>query len=205
VETVNSIAEAVVASTRPTTSASDLGRLRAGRGRAALHRRDDGRRQPALAPLRPDAILLNCAPPADCAAGLRELAPHSPAATGVYPHVGRFDPPEWLFTDEYPPPRSLDEARGWRERGAAILGGCCGTTPSTSRRWRVSFAAVSAPRYDAIVVGGGQQRAGLRRLPGAGRAAGARVRAPDTSSAGRPSPRNSTRASATRRPPTSSR
>src|SRR5262245_52117588 len=83
----------------------------------------------ALAPLRPDAILLNCAPPEHCLRGLAALAPNSPAPTGVYAHVGRFDPPEWLFTDEYPPPRYLDEARKWRDLGSTILGGCCGTTP----------------------------------------------------------------------------
>jgi methionine synthase I (cobalamin-dependent) len=130
VETVNSIAEAVVAVEAanhvgiPIWVAfvpDERGRLFTGETLAAA--------SAALAPLRPDAILLNCAPPPDCAAGLGELAPHSPAPTGVYPHVGRFDPPEWLFTDEYPPPAYLAEARRWRERGAAILGGCCGTTP----------------------------------------------------------------------------
>jgi methionine synthase I (cobalamin-dependent) len=130
VETVNSIAEAVVAVRAaehvgiPIWVAfvpDEHGRLFTGETMAEASR--------ALAGQRPDAILLNCAPPSDCAAGLRELAPHSPSPTGVYPHVGRFNPPEWMFTDEYPPPTYLDEARGWRERGATILGGCCGTTP----------------------------------------------------------------------------
>ena len=83
----------------------------------------------ALAPLRPDVLLVNCAPPDDCAAGLRELAAARRAPTGIYPHVGRFDPPEWLFTDEYPPDRYLEEARRWVEQGATVVGGCCGTTP----------------------------------------------------------------------------
>lgn len=83
----------------------------------------------ALAPLGVDAILLNCAPPDDCQAGLVELAKVRSGATGLYPHVGRFDPPEWLFTDEYPPERYAEEARGWRELGATVVGGCCGTTP----------------------------------------------------------------------------
>lgn len=83
----------------------------------------------ALAPLKPDAILLNCAPPTHCLAGLEQLAPRARVPTGVYPHVGRFDPPEWLFTDEYPPPTYLGEAKKWRELGSTILGGCCGTTP----------------------------------------------------------------------------
>jgi len=130
VETVNSIAEAVVAVESANHAGIPIwvafvpdenGRLFTGETMAAA--------SAALAPLKPDAILLNCAPPADCAAGLRELVPTASAPTGVYPHIGRFNPPEWMFTDEYPPPTYLDEARAWRERGAAIVGGCCGTTP----------------------------------------------------------------------------
>ncbi len=87
----------------------------------------------ALAPLDPDAILVNCAPPADVTAGLRELSFSGYEACGLYPHIGRFDPPEWMFTDEYPPPKFLDEARRWKEMGARIIGGCCGTTPDHIR------------------------------------------------------------------------
>ena len=83
-----------------------------------------------LEPRGVDAILLNCAPPPDIATGLRELAPHAHVPVGAYPHVGRFDPPEWLFTDEYPPPRYRDAAAEWKQMGASILGGCCGTTPN---------------------------------------------------------------------------
>jgi len=83
----------------------------------------------ALAPLEPAALLLNCAPPDDVTAGLRQLAPVCSGPTGVYPHVGRFDPPEWLFTDEYPAERYAAIARDWIALGAGVLGGCCGTTP----------------------------------------------------------------------------
>jgi S-methylmethionine-dependent homocysteine/selenocysteine methylase len=83
----------------------------------------------ALAPLEPDVILLNCAPPNDVAAGLRELVAARKEPCGVYPHIGRFNPPEWLFTDEYPPEKYLEEARRWVEMGARVIGGCCGTTP----------------------------------------------------------------------------
>jgi S-methylmethionine-dependent homocysteine/selenocysteine methylase len=85
----------------------------------------------ALEPLGVDAILLNCAPPDDCRAGLVELGKSRAGAKGLYPHVGRFDPPEWLFTDEYPPDRYADEARAWQGLGATVIGGCCGTTPDT--------------------------------------------------------------------------
>ena len=83
----------------------------------------------ALEPLGVDAILLNCAPPGDINAGLKELLAHARVTTGAYPHIGRFDPPEWMFTDEYPPARFLQVATSWKQMGARILGGCCGTTP----------------------------------------------------------------------------
>ncbi len=130
VETVNSVGEAVVAAEAARRVGipvwvsfvpDEEGRLFTGETMADAAE--------ALAPLGVDAILLNCAPPDDCAAGLRELQPSSQTATGLYPHVGRFDPPEWLFTDEYPPRRYVDEAHGWREMGATVIGGCCGTTP----------------------------------------------------------------------------
>jgi S-methylmethionine-dependent homocysteine/selenocysteine methylase len=83
----------------------------------------------ALEPLGVDAILLNCSPPGDIHAGMKQLAPRARVPIGAYPHVGRFDPPEWLFTDEYPPEKYRDVCAQWKRMGAAILGGCCGTTP----------------------------------------------------------------------------
>jgi len=76
-----------------------------------------------------DAVLLNCAPPNDITTGMKELMPRAKVATGAYAHIGRFNPPEWLFTDEYPPARYTQECAGWKKSGARILGGCCGTTP----------------------------------------------------------------------------
>ena len=83
----------------------------------------------ALEPLGVDAILLNCAPPGDINAGMKELLGRARVPTGAYPHIGRFDPPEWMFTDEYPPARYAQVASSWQQMGARILGGCCGTTP----------------------------------------------------------------------------
>lgn len=83
-----------------------------------------------LAPLEPEVILVNCVPPDDASAGLRELVAARAGPCGLYPHIGRFDPPEWHFTDEYPPARLADEALRWAEMGARVIGGCCGTTPA---------------------------------------------------------------------------
>ncbi len=86
----------------------------------------------ALAPLEPDVVLVNCVPPADATEGLRELISvrgMRGGPCGLYPHIGRFDPPEWMFTDEYRPQEYLEEARRWVDMGARVVGGCCGTTP----------------------------------------------------------------------------
>ena len=81
-----------------------------------------------------EAVLLNCAPPDDISEGLRQLAPATKLPIGTYAHIGRFDPPEWLFTEEYPPRKYAAESARWKKMGATILGGCCGTTPEHIRQ-----------------------------------------------------------------------
>lgn len=82
-----------------------------------------------LEPLGVDALLLNCAPPDDITSAMKKLAACAQVPIGAYAHIGRFDPPEWMFTDEYLPPKYVEVASGWKQMGARILGGCCGTTP----------------------------------------------------------------------------
>ena len=83
----------------------------------------------ALAGIEPDVLLFNCAPVPDITRALGELAKVYRKPIGGYSHVGRFDPPDWMFTDEYPPDQYLAAARAWAGFGAQVLGGCCGTTP----------------------------------------------------------------------------
>jgi methionine synthase I (cobalamin-dependent) len=83
-----------------------------------------------LAGVEPDVLLFNCAPVPDVARALRELSKGYHKPMGGYAHVGRFDPPDWMFTDEYPPDHYLAAAREWTSTGAQVLGGCCGTTPA---------------------------------------------------------------------------
>jgi homocysteine S-methyltransferase len=87
----------------------------------------------ALRDAPPDVLLFNCAPPPDVAAALRAMAPHWRGPLGAYAHVGRYDPPDWMFTDAYPPESYLACAREWRSLGAGVIGGCCGTTPDHIR------------------------------------------------------------------------
>jgi len=130
IETVNSVADAVAAASAARSVGvpywiafvpDQSGKLFSGETIA--------RACQALETLAPDAILVNCAPPPDIDAGLHELRSAWRGPSGAYAHIGRFDPPEWLFTNEYPPGRYLQVAREWRDQGAAIVGGCCGTTP----------------------------------------------------------------------------
>jgi S-methylmethionine-dependent homocysteine/selenocysteine methylase len=83
-----------------------------------------------LAGIEPDVLLFNCAPVPDITRALGELSKAYHKPLGGYAHVGRFDPPDWMFTDEYPPEPYLAAGREWTSLGAQVLGGCCGTTPA---------------------------------------------------------------------------
>ncbi|HWP56758.1 MAG TPA: homocysteine S-methyltransferase family protein [Candidatus Acidoferrales bacterium] len=91
-----------------------------------------------------DALLFNCAPPEDISVGLEELLNRSKIPLGAYAHIGRYDPPSWKFefhpqftdTESWPPERYAESAKRWRELGATIIGGCCGTTPAHIRAIR---------------------------------------------------------------------
>ena len=63
---------------------------------------------------------------------------HWKGALGAYPNrTGFWDGRQWVFTEQVTPEIYAARARRWVDLGAAIVGGCCGTTPSM-------IAAVSA-------------------------------------------------------------
>ncbi len=93
-----------------------------------------------------DAVLVNCAPPADVTQALPRLKRSSALPFGGFAHIGRFSPPSWKFeffpqfiqTEEWPPERYRREAEQWRSHGASIVGACCGAGPehiSSLRAW----------------------------------------------------------------------
>ena len=47
----------------------------------------------------------------------------------AYPDSGYFKMPEWQFEDVIPPVELLRFATEWVERGAQVVGGCCGLSP----------------------------------------------------------------------------
>ena len=51
-------------------------------------------------------------------------------AVGVYPNAGYWKRPQWAFVDQITPQEFVDHAHVWRDKGANIVGGCCGIGPS---------------------------------------------------------------------------
>lgn len=91
-----------------------------------------------------EAVLVNCVPPEDLTRALARLKTFCALPFGGFAHIGRFSPPSWKFeffpqfvdTEEWPPARYTAEAKHWREHGATIVGGCCGTRPEHIRGLR---------------------------------------------------------------------
>ena len=93
----------------------------------------------AVEPLEPAAIMVNCAPVAmieGLLRGLRAATGRPPNASiggrpiGAYGNVGHVDERVgWTLTRAITPGQYAAAARGWRDLGASIIGGCCGTTP----------------------------------------------------------------------------
>lgn len=96
-----------------------------------------------------EAVLVNCVPPGDVTRAMEKLGTFCSLPYGGFAHVGRFSPPSWKFdffpqfvdTEEWPAERYAAEARQWREAGATILGGCCGTNPKHTAALRALWPA----------------------------------------------------------------
>jgi len=61
---------------------------------------------------------------------LEILNRHWSGPTMAYAETGRFEPPNWVFTEATAPEGYAAAARQWVETGVQVVGGCCGTTPS---------------------------------------------------------------------------
>jgi homocysteine S-methyltransferase len=60
---------------------------------------------------------------------LELISQHWTGPVGAYPHVGRFQPPNWIFGD-ISADAFATEAGKWVEQGAQLVGGCCGIRPA---------------------------------------------------------------------------
>jgi S-methylmethionine-dependent homocysteine/selenocysteine methylase len=76
------------------------------------------------------AVLVNCTPPD----GIDLALPGAAAAGtpfGAYAHLGEVDPAvPWGPAPKLGPEEYAQRVAKWVERGATIVGGCCGTTPA---------------------------------------------------------------------------
>lgn len=87
----------------------------------------------AVLPFNPQAVMVNCLPVAQVAGAMRILRQAAPAgvAIGAYANVGHVDDVVgWTLTHAVSPSAYAQAAREWREMGATIIGGCCGTMPA---------------------------------------------------------------------------
>jgi S-methylmethionine-dependent homocysteine/selenocysteine methylase len=57
---------------------------------------------------------------------------HFAGPIGVYAETGGWQPPNWVF-DGLTPAGYLEQAITWADRGARLIGGCCGTGPEHIR------------------------------------------------------------------------
>jgi S-methylmethionine-dependent homocysteine/selenocysteine methylase len=85
----------------------------------------------ALRSINPAVVLINCVPLAFIDRAFEELRAAYSGPIGLYANVGHADDQAgWTLTDDVLPAAYAQHAEQWVQRGAAIVGGCCGTTPA---------------------------------------------------------------------------
>jgi len=83
---------------------------------------------------RARALGVNCVPPRGVNAALTRLRRATTGRVAVYAHIGNATPlPGRTIADTATPGEYAAWARRWRDAGADIIGGCCGTTPEHIR------------------------------------------------------------------------
>ena len=146
IETMNTVDEALAALRAAKTSGLDVvvgfccgrdGRLLSGEPvREAVGTLDR---------LAPTAYAINCTPAPLTTRAVADVAAATRTPFGAYANVGEWSDgtwarvfgPEFVFNVE--PDAYLPHATGWREFGAAFVGGCCGTRPDHVRRLAAAF------------------------------------------------------------------
>lgn len=84
----------------------------------------------AVQQLQPAVVMVNCVPLAYIDRAFAELRAAHHGPIGLYANVGHADDQVgWTLTDDVQPAAYAQQARQWLRQGAAVIGGCCGTTP----------------------------------------------------------------------------
>jgi SAM-dependent methyltransferase len=98
------------------------------------------------------ALLVNCLPPDHVPGMLPWLRDFTDLPLGVYPNLGYFSDWGWRFDERIGPAEYAQLAARWREQGAQIVGGCCGTSPVhiAAARARLQGTAAGRPRPEPL-------------------------------------------------------
>ena len=98
------------------------------------------------------ALLINCLPPEHVDGMLPWLRDFTDLPLGVYPNLGYFSDAGWRFDERVGPAEYAELAARWREQGAQIVGGCCGTTPAhvAAVRERLQGTTAGRPRSEPL-------------------------------------------------------
>lgn len=150
-ETMSSAAEALAAATaacstgKPVWVSWTLHEDRSGRLRSGESVREAAA---VLAHLPVSGFLVNCCAPESIAAAMPELVRIGRGPVGGYANAFQPVPADWRLDgdretdgllrmrDDLGPEAYARHARSWRDAGARILGGCCGTGPAHIARLR---------------------------------------------------------------------
>ena len=90
---------------------------------------DFGRNARHFEELGVQALLVNCLPPDHVPGMLPWLRDFTDLPLGVYPNLGIYTSDGWSFDKTVHGAEYAELAATWREEGAQIIGGCCGTRP----------------------------------------------------------------------------
>ena len=90
----------------------------------------------------PQAVLVNCLPVAQVGSALQALRRALPPGVrmGAYANAGHVEEAGWSMAHGVSPEAYAQAVLGWRQLGAQIIGGCCGTTPDhIAAVWRLEM------------------------------------------------------------------
>lgn len=86
---------------------------------------------------------------------VRDAFPDLPL--GVYAEVGEYVAPNWVFGD-VTPEQYLEQAKGWVDAGAQLIGSCCGTGPEHTRALASGLPRQVSARTASATVPGARDR-----------------------------------------------